>query len=632
MALQTTLTASEARSETGFVQKIPSNAGEKIRRVWTNIDASVADTLVASAEAVGTAGIITNPQVDGQTYTGSYAVSNVSVSDPDANRAVTITQELVLVVALTSTISTLTNQTPIKTKKNTILRRYALAEGEEDDVAYIYPYINPTDASISAFFGYSDSDIETALGLGAGTYINRDFKDQEDGTGVAVIHAKTAVWTAWSTDPVHQILTYSQAGANNEREALTKEWFGVQKADVQTALDELRSGSEHVSATAGYIIVAAKGSDNGDGSVTLTQVQIKQLDDVKTADDRSDEQWIINQHSFSGMLGTMSQQTIIYENFTKSDIQDTNVANPTAYATGTNNVQSNVAKVMGSGLWQRIIIKQSVSWENTLPTEVQIGSNNVPDDGWTVIDQPNVLNDVIGQGLTEYARGIPIDDLDDKIAAIEPDAGHGLVSVSGYEASKGEGAYTKRQKVWHNHKPEGSVTKPMEIKHIASSGEQKALKHYVWFDVQHDQIADVYAEAATYGVIGDFVHKTRWREPQADGSSHIHCQVWIPDDNGESAYDNTDVWWTYYNTSDKTITEIQQFRVQSIGTAEGFLQGGLSPYAIDAHNNDPGALWGGTLTDAVIVGADSGNRTELIRLGAYKYLAIRVIKKESDIG
>ena len=56
MALQTALTASEARSEQGFVQEIPKTAGEKIRRLWHNIDASVADTLISSAEAIGTSG------------------------------------------------------------------------------------------------------------------------------------------------------------------------------------------------------------------------------------------------------------------------------------------------------------------------------------------------------------------------------------------------------------------------------------------------------------------------------------------------------------------------------------------------------------------------------------------------
>jgi hypothetical protein len=875
MALQIALTASEARSATGFVQEIPTTAGEKIKRAWLNIDASVADTLVVSAEAKGTAGIITNPVIDGQTYTGSYAVGLVEITDPDAKRAVTITQELIKVTALTSTITTLTNQSKLITKSNEILNKFSLVQGESDAISYVYPYVNPTAASKTAFFGYSDADIATALGLGAGTYLRRDFKEQEDGTGVAQIEARTAVWIDWSTNPTASITTYgnAEAGLGNEREDITKQWIGVSKADLAAAMVELRAGTESAVATAGYVVTLARVSDNGDGSITLTQGQTKILNAVKSAN--PDEIWYMNPHSYTGMIGTMTQQTIIYENFSNAGL-------PAGDAPGTNSTISNIRGLLGNGLWGRRITTQTVSWANafsetekvangtfdtdltswtaaagwaqsagtvlhtagntgtlaqdvsvvvdrsyrlqfdisgmtagsiasslggvsggtisatdlvtngtftsaltgwtvganwaynadtalhtagatetleqdvgalaeskydviftvsgrsagsvtvtlggtagttrsadgtftesltaseasnliftptsdfdgaldnvivirqgtyTIPItatttgnliftpasafdgaldnisvkesgaiEVQTGAGNVPSTGWTAIGQADIEADAYGHTRTDFSRGIPLNSLADVIAAIEADDGYSLTSVSGYEMSNGEGAYSKRQAKTFQHGSGTDVaTKPALIDDTTDSGTQDPSQTFVWYRVAHERVSDVYNFAKTYSLAGGpSTRKKTWKTMHADGAVTIFTENWTPNSGDIDWTANEKAWRTFFDSYGK-VFEVQEMWTTSQSDADDFTRGETAgtSWTLAEHATDDAGYWKNMTSpviknpstafkleddeDATIVPSRGGNSTGIVRNGEDKWHAYRVIMRYGDV-
>ncbi len=92
-------TTSEAQARLVGFQGEEATPGYVLTRKWEFIDATVADTLVVALEAVTQ---YTNPQADGQTYTGTFANSVVE-SSADDKRQVTITQQLTLVAVIGTT-------------------------------------------------------------------------------------------------------------------------------------------------------------------------------------------------------------------------------------------------------------------------------------------------------------------------------------------------------------------------------------------------------------------------------------------------------------------------------------------------------------------------------------------------
>jgi hypothetical protein len=98
MAKLTALTESLARLSKDQVDPFVTTTDRQITRFWLNVDATYSDDLLASAALLGS--IVTDPQADGQTFTGTWVVSEM-YGDEENDRSVTIVQKLTKVTAIT---------------------------------------------------------------------------------------------------------------------------------------------------------------------------------------------------------------------------------------------------------------------------------------------------------------------------------------------------------------------------------------------------------------------------------------------------------------------------------------------------------------------------------------------------
>ena len=162
------------------------------------MDAIDADNFAALLDAQTT---ITNPVVDGQPWSGTFANSKTTPKQGAFDdRSITVENELIKVLAIANLAALVVAAVEYEvTQKNEFLRPFATDYGENDLIAFVYRGINP--ASRSICMGLADADLEdpakfTPIGDNTWTYLDREFKDQPDGTATFTIGFRKISWAA----------------------------------------------------------------------------------------------------------------------------------------------------------------------------------------------------------------------------------------------------------------------------------------------------------------------------------------------------------------------------------------------------------------------------------------------------
>jgi hypothetical protein len=269
MANYTELT--EAKARLVDRTKTLSIAGDSLTRSWEKIDATVADTLVSAV----TGSTVTNPEADGQTYTGTFARNTITAKGQD-DRSVIVLEDLTLINTVTATIGTLQALSPTKTYDNEILNNWGINEGELDTVLWQYKNMNPSDAQRIICLGYSDSDIEATLGLAAGSYQKRRFDIQEDNTATFTIASEEPTWSSasWAT----QKKEMQESNSNGHRVARQTTATGLDNAAGNTAYAAAKADTTEVTRT--VLMARLTELANGERVVDQTKGEISESTDT----------------------------------------------------------------------------------------------------------------------------------------------------------------------------------------------------------------------------------------------------------------------------------------------------------------------------------------------------------------
>jgi len=178
---QTTLAEDEAR--TAQIAGEPASAGFALTRAWVYVDPHVADTLVATLNAVTT---VVDPQGDGQTYSGTFVAGQVLQSE-NKDGSVTITQTLSKVTAIPD-FATLYALTP--SEKRSTKEQVHPFDSNGDYLVYT---VNQTVTREIQTFRHLYSEYRTtidaitptqltAMAPSGFAFVNKDLKEEEDGS------------------------------------------------------------------------------------------------------------------------------------------------------------------------------------------------------------------------------------------------------------------------------------------------------------------------------------------------------------------------------------------------------------------------------------------------------------------
>jgi hypothetical protein len=536
MALFTTLAEDKARLIPGRTVN-PTIAGDKLLRRWEYIDATVADTLVTTLKSTST---VTNPQADGQTYTGKFAVGEV-LAQAQGDRSVTVTQELTLVNEITSTIGTLQALSPLKEYDNEILRAFSLEEGEGDRILWRYLNIDPTDRSIA--MAYSDSDLETTLGASSGTYLARSFDIQDDGTATFTIITEEHTWTTWTAHKAAgpDLIIRSDVGTdttdNQEGEVLSlrKIYYGVRIADVQTAVDECADGT--VAPDAGYVVMQCIGNDNQDGSATITQILVKSING------RSESGSIqLNPHALQS--GVTTNVVTVYRNFVRDQLP------AGSSVTEGGNVISNIPKIQGDGLWSREVVTRVPTWT------AKWDENNIE------MQQANVS----GYKLTEnnQVTGVANSDLTESYteAQTASDANTRVVTmVELIERANGERVINQTEKYASIVTTDAGAT---VIRIGANVGNRDAALGRIWWrrtSAAKETLITGGAATSDYSYLGvDYTHTDVKVTDNGDGTFDVYQLLTVPTSS-------TSAWGGKFDTQDEVEWSHDEVELYDAGGA-----------------------------------------------------------------
>jgi len=249
-------TTAEVDARLVHKDKDRTQAGFKLIREWPWIDATVADTLSVTLDAVKS---YTSPPVmaDGEAYTGTFVNSRVEVIEDsrDGERAAHIRQTLVL-VADGSTIAKLKALPAIVTQENEILNLFEVNTGERDLLAFKFSYLNPAhrdelmtiaDATyVSDLANVAAAHDEILAGNVPATgwsYEDRKCIDEPDKTMTFIVLFRQTAWTGTTSEAAAFI-----AGQGTLEEHETIIWPNVSAAQATTAYDNAKTNEADMTA------------------------------------------------------------------------------------------------------------------------------------------------------------------------------------------------------------------------------------------------------------------------------------------------------------------------------------------------------------------------------------------------
>ena len=598
-------TTAEADARLVSKSKDVNVPGFTLVRMWPFIDATYADTLGTTLDAVAT---YSGPQADGQTYSGTFVNSKVVCDegiDDNNQRYVNIVQTLILVTTISS-VSDLPSD-PLVLQRNTIHDVHGIRTGEEDFITYEYRNLNSADTTRKACMDISDANLQALANVAGNSpatgwiYEDRQFDENANKTGVFKVLFKKVVWQIWGHDSYAADITErsnvgTDSNANNAGEtiSITKTWLRIRKADLSTAESDCRNNAK-VAPETGYIITAVGISDNRDGSITVTQRQVKQINAVNESGSIQ-----LNPHGINS--GTTTNVITVYKNFQVNSLP----AGTSVTAGG--NVISNIPSIQGDGLWSREVVTRVPTWDKTWADKLEM----------TEVDAGGYRNHE-----TSTATGIAASAMDAAYAAakVASDAEKRVVvNAQQMERANGERVVTRTEAF-------ASVitgTTDMIVTRITKKvGRGTPAVMRTWWR-RTAAAKDILITVTTGEARKDFVYETInyyhtdvTVDDNGDGTFNVHQLGTIPDstafglwglatEKGEFSYSR--------EKDNKTVT-VQHLRIDDYTKAYTFAASDSGTYL------KPPA-------DSTRRGADSGWQTGVWRRGSGMFFACRVYVKD----
>lgn len=278
-----------------------------------------------------------------------------------------------------------------------VLAAHSLVEGSMSRITHVYE-----DYTMAEFTGnsspgatYTLVDTKTDPSSRSGLYIRRYIYE-------------LATWTEWDAndETTYNLITYRNQGRQGEQR--TKSWMGIQKADLTTAIDFLK---DDANCDDDYHVLEASARDNGNGSITLTQVSIYKVIERAKEDGNLTGQTIVDPHDF--VAGTLDTKRSVYESHSAAELALISDNTPTDYTF--------IRKTPGrdsNGLF-------SLTFEYEQATWTTWNSSAAAD--LTIIEKSGL----IGASYTKYWFGIRLADASTALSATRSDAG-GAAPGAGY--------------------------------------------------------------------------------------------------------------------------------------------------------------------------------------------------------
>ena len=172
--LRTTVPENRARfvqsdADTAVTHTTNNAESRTFYREWTEIDATVADTLAATMMLTAQ---ISNPLADGQTYTGLYSNADVQVIE-NSRRWVTIRQKLIRLTTVTAATDL---PQPVDAGRAEVLRPFQYDPGSADVRIFEYRYLDRSSQEVCLS---SIADVD--LALTGYTVIDRQWRTEPRG-------------------------------------------------------------------------------------------------------------------------------------------------------------------------------------------------------------------------------------------------------------------------------------------------------------------------------------------------------------------------------------------------------------------------------------------------------------------
>jgi len=481
MALLTAIVDNDWRLGTRTREHI--DEGVTMLRFVPFIDATEADALLAAISSP-----VTDPYADQQEYSGTYAIG-ASIAKGEDDRSVTIQEALTYVTDVTG-LSDLSALDPILLQKNEILDLFNFEEGEGDEIGLQYRNLT-TDSRATLMNTLTDAQLVSLAPAAPGSrtwvYQNRIFNENADNnTATFSILLRIVTWSAWGHDSYAADKSeWGNAGTANEKETKTKTWNNIRIADVNTALSDVRLGT-NTAADSGYIITDARAVGGaGDGAVTIIQEQKKQVDNVDVGNATTPEYAAINPFGWDG--GNSQTINTHYERFTAAGLASAIVGEsaPSGYTP-----VRRTPSLGGDGLHTLVYEYQKPTFTNIQGSTPDQTVKNFRIVGREGRDQQNAKS-ALHYRKTDSAVGIPIDDLEEVRDNTPAEAGWAIESLSAQDVRDGSGNLSRRQV---NLKTTGDKT---VISNVPNTGNQSEQQIVLWTDLTETDADLICTDATT---------------------------------------------------------------------------------------------------------------------------------------
>ena len=320
----TTLGSDEARF-TDFTGEAATGT-LAVTETWLTLDPSLTIALASTLSAITS---VTDPIIEGVKKTGTFALSQVTGRLVEDKQTGIISRRLTQVTDITSggTVTTsaalataLAALKNIETATNEILEPFNFATGEDDTESFVVKNLNPSDGNeLACRTTITDADMLLAfMGIDSGyTYINRGWKQEENGTATFAVQFKMVEWNDWEgTDGSGIAYTFDDTGTvvqdpkqysfdistahyvrysdpTRNWEQRVRTWENINKADIEYAVANARglntdgteieypSGSTRSWIDPLYHLVAAYPQNNKNGEVNIVQVSQKDFTEIE---------------------------------------------------------------------------------------------------------------------------------------------------------------------------------------------------------------------------------------------------------------------------------------------------------------------------------------------------------------
>jgi len=459
------------------------NEREVIRKTWVAIQNDDMDTAVLECRT----GV-------GATAESGYVITGVNV-DNGGNGSFSITQTQKKQVNAVDVVGT------------KLINPHALQEGVLAQ-------------TVTKYEGFTEANLPDPAnkvpGTDADVISNEVQGPHGDGLFSRVIVEETVTWVDWSTNPEADETDYDNAGTDNEREVIRKTWHGIQKGDLSTAIAAARTGAVPATVEAGYRIISAGVKDNGNGSVTITQAQKRQVDNKDL-----DGEKYLNAHGLaSGKVETIST---LYEGFTAAGLASavSGETTPSGYE-----LVDFKDALAGDGSWGRLYLYEKVTWSKRWATD-------------KVLVQESASGGFNAEQI-HRAPGVSKTNSATDYGNITADAGYVLEMIQRLEKAHGEFELVRRQKYAGTGTTDDDAVIITLKASVANSTRKELLR--VWWR------RSATAKDTLIGVGGTAISNYVY-----DGTSYTHAKVTIRDhgDNAFSVFqhlvdftDTLNVYWT----------------------------------------------------------------------------------------